>query len=222
MPSDVLLEASSVTRHGDDGLPIFEPVSLTLCVDDRLALRGASGVGKTLLLRLLTQLDSPDRGAVRFRGQPISADAVPGFRRRVGVLFQSAPMMEGTVGENLELPFALAVARGSVFDRPRALDLLGQFKLAKLYERSVTDLSGGERQVVALVRLLLVEPEVALLDEPTTAMDPERAAVAEALVDEWHAAGPRATIWVSHDAEQLARTTTSSLTIVKASDRDDS
>ncbi len=205
-----LLTAESVTRSTRDG-PIFTPISFELTCGDRLAVKGPSGIGKTLLLRALTLLDSADVGAIRFRGQRIEDRDVPAFRRHVHLLAQSAPMITGTVRNNLELAFGLAQVNQRSFDGDRARALLDRFELLTLFERDASLLSGGERQAVALVRALLLEPCVLLLDEPTSAMDPARTQIAEQLVDQWHQAGQRALIWVSHDAVQLSRVTTSSL-----------
>lgn len=211
-----LLSARALVRAGDDGAPLFEPLDLDLAPGERLALRGPSGSGKTLVLRALTLLDPADGGDIRWRGEPIADAEVPAHRRRVHLLAQSAPLVDGTVRDNLALPFELAVADDER-DDDRALALLDRFGTAALFDRPSADLSGGERQMVALIRALLIAPSVLLLDEPTTALDPERAAVAEELVGEWHADDPeRASIWVSHDAAQIDRVTDRRVTITRA------
>ena len=93
------------------------------------------------------------------------------------------------------------------FDRERALELLAALgRDAGFLQQPVTALSGGEAQITALVRALLVEPQVLLLDEPTASLDPATARAAEALVARWReAGGGRACIWTSHDRDQLRR-----------------
>jgi putative ABC transport system ATP-binding protein len=198
-------------RRDDSGAAIFEPVDLELGAGQRMGLLGPSGVGKTLLLRTLTLLDAADDGQVLFRGEAIGNEDVPAYRRKVFLLAQSSPMIDGTVRMNLELPFTLSHTEGQTFDLDRAKELLARFGLASLLERAVGDLSGGERQIVALIRAVLLDPVVLLLDEPTSAMDPQRVETAEALIDEWHKGDERASIWVSHDASQIARTTNTTL-----------
>ena len=121
----MLLEACGVgrLRPGEQGW-LLHNVSLEVRGGDRLALAGPSGGGKTLLLRALALLDPLDVGAACWRGQPVAAAEVPAFRRRVAYLHQRPALFEGTVEDNLRLPFSLAVHREQSFDRERALALL--------------------------------------------------------------------------------------------------
>lgn len=173
---------------------------------DRLAVEGASGAGKTLLLRALAGLDGLDEGTLRSDRQPV-AD-LPRHRAAVAMVAQRAALFEGTVRDNLEAPFAYAV-REEVFDEDVARDLLIALgREAALMDQSGQELSGGEAQTVGLVRALLTAPRVLLLDEPTAGLDPERTAAVESIVTDFIASGlARAVVWTSHDAAQLARVT---------------
>ncbi|HEX6199680.1 MAG TPA: ATP-binding cassette domain-containing protein [Thermoanaerobaculia bacterium] len=212
--AEPILEAAGLGRRAPGGGPwLLRGVSLALAPGDRLAVEGPTGAGKTVLLRALALLDPVDEGEVRFRGRSPADREVPAFRRRVAYLHQSPALAEGTVEENLRLPFRLAVHRngggagaGARFERARAVELLAALGRDEGFlGREREDLSGGERQIVALVRLLQLEPEVLLLDEPTAALDPTTTGNAEELLSAWAAAAGRAWIWVSHDAEQGAR-----------------
>lgn len=204
----VLLEACGVgrLRPGEQGW-LLHDVSLEVRAGDRLALAGPSGGGKTLLLRTLALLDPLDAGAVRWHGQPVAAAEVPAFRRRVAYLHQRPALFEGTVEDNLRLPFGLAVHREQSFDRERALALLAALRRDESFlAKAQGDLSGGEAQVTALVRLLQLGPSVLLLDEPTAALDLGTARQVEELVDRWRAeVAGRAVVWVSHDPAQGRR-----------------
>lgn len=186
---------------------LFHDVSLSIRAGEDVAVVGPTGSGKTLLLRSLAFLDPLDAGNILWRGELISSSSIPSFRSRVVYLHQRAAMLPGTVEENLRYPFTLQAHRGRAFDRNWTIGLLAETgRNADFLSRSVPALSGGERQVIALLRALQLEPAVLLLDEPTTALDPEATATIEALVRRWRgASAERGTVWVSHDADQIRR-----------------
>jgi len=186
---------------------------LDVAVDpgDRLAVRGPSGAGKTLLLRALAGLDALDEGELLADGEPVAS--LPQHRAAVAAVAQRPALFDTTVRDNVQAPFAFAVHDGVAYDEARALALLARLgRGAGLLDQTVDGLSGGEAQTVGLLRALLTDPVVLLLDEPTAGLDPERAAAVEAAVEAFLQADPaRAAVWTSHDAAQLARVTTRSL-----------
>jgi putative ABC transport system ATP-binding protein len=205
---DWLLEARGVGRRLDETDWLLHDVTLTVAPGDRLALVGPSGAGKTLLLRTLALLDPLDAGGIYWKGEPLLDDAIPVFRGQVIYLHQRPALFDGTVEANLRQPFLLRAHRARRFDRERVLGLLaGLGRDASFLTRLQRDLSGGEGQMVALVRALQLEPAVLLLDEPTAALDRSTAQVLEQMVDRWwtEASGGRAFVWVSHDPEQARR-----------------
>jgi putative ABC transport system ATP-binding protein len=201
-----MLEARSIARRAGDRW-LLRDQSLALAGGERIALSGPSGSGKTLLLRALALLDPLDGGEILFEGQPIEPAGVPAFRCRVGYLHQTPALSDGTVEANLRLPFALAAHRRRRFDRERAVELLQRLgKDETFLRRRRGELSGGEAQITALVRLLQLTPSVLLLDEPTAALDPRSAELARGLLRRWQEAdtGARAYLWVTHDASLAA------------------
>ena len=207
--SAVLLEARDISRRHPNGRDwLLEGVSLEVRAGDRLAVVGESGSGKTLLLRALVLLDPFDAGQVLARGTPIDHDGVPSFRREVIYLHQRPTLWDETVMASLEQPFELAVYREQSFDRPWAIDRLADLGRDEAFlDKLVADLSGGERQLVALLRALQLGPSILLLDEPTAALDAAAARAVEQLLGRWLAESPdtRALVVVSHDAEQARR-----------------
>jgi putative ABC transport system ATP-binding protein len=132
---------------------------------------------------------------------------MPDYRAQVQYVPQRAVLLEGSVEENLRLPFSLQVWCQHLFDRERAVALLGSLgRDAAFLSKSATALSGGEGQILALVRTLLLQPSILLLDEPTSALDRQTTQQVEALVSDWlKAEGERACCWVSHDPAQQQR-----------------
>ncbi|NIP58725.1 MAG: ATP-binding cassette domain-containing protein [Gemmatimonadetes bacterium] len=204
-----MLTVRDAGRRLDDGW-IWRKLSFRLPPGDRLGLVGPSGSGKTLLLRALAALDPLDEGTIELDDRALDDWEVPEYRARVTYVPQEATLAEGTVWGNLQAPFAFGVHQGKVFDEERAAHLLrGLGRGASFLEKESGDLSGGERQVAALVRSLLLEPRILLLDEPAASMDDELAAGAEDLVSDWieEDGRERALIWTSHRADRLERVT---------------
>jgi putative ABC transport system ATP-binding protein len=202
-----MLEARSIARRAGDQW-LLQGQSLVISGGERLALSGPSGAGKTVLLRALALLDPLDGGEIRLDGRSIEPAGVPAYRCRVGYLHQTPALADGTVEANLRLPFSLAAHRRQSFDRACAVDLLRRLgKDDEFLRRRRGELSGGEAQIVALVRLLQLAPSILLLDEPTAALDPESAELARGLLRGWQEAdtGGRAYLWVTHDASLTER-----------------
>jgi putative ABC transport system ATP-binding protein len=204
----MLLEAKQIGRRPPGASTwLLDDVSLSIENGSRLAMTGPSGGGKTLLLRALARLDPIDRGAVHFRGRPVQHDAVPHFRSEVIYLHQRAALIEDTVDAALRKPFALKVHQHRKFDRERAARWLSELgRGGDFLSKRVSELSGGEIQITALVRALQLDPVVLLLDEPTAALDLQTATSVQTLITSWLDENPeRAMVWVSHNETQAQR-----------------
>lgn len=173
--------------------PHLEPASFTLAAGECAGVSGPSGAGKTLLLRALADLD-PHEGEVRLDGVPARRIPPPVWRRRVGLLAAESAWW----GERVRDHFQGDPAAG--------LERLGL--PAAALDWDVRRLSTGERQRLALLRLLENRPEVLLLDEPTANLDDAGRARVEALIRDYREAGGVAVVWVAHDTDQLARVAT--------------
>jgi putative ABC transport system ATP-binding protein len=204
-----LLKACGLGRRkpgGEDWL--LRGVCVAVRPGDRLALTGPSGSGKTVLLRALALFNSHDEGSIEWNGRSLSAEAIPAYRKQVTYLHQRPALFEGTVEDNLKYPFTLKSHRGKRFQRERVVCILETLNRDETFlEKSSRDLSGGEAQIVALIRCLQLDPAMLLLDEPTASLDRATADAAEVLLHQWQyeASGERSFIWVSHDLEQAKR-----------------
>ncbi len=196
-------------RPGADGW-LIRGVDLMVNPGDRLGVLGPSGSGKSVLLRAVARLDPIDEGSIQWQGREVRGDGVPAYRRQVIYLHQRPALMEGTVEENLQYPFTLRVHHDRTFDPARVEAMLQRLgREAGFFTKNARDLSGGESQIVGLVRALQLDPFVLLLDEPTASLDPGATAAVEGLLGDWLADRPdeRALVWVSHDADQARRMT---------------
>jgi putative ABC transport system ATP-binding protein len=159
---------------------------------------GPSGSGKSTLLRLCNRLEVPTSGTVLFHGEDVAGVDPLWLRRRVGMCFQRPTPFPGTVADNLR------VADPDASDA-RMRDTLARVGLTGSWlDRDATALSGGEAQRMCLARTLMAQPQVLLLDEPTSAVDAEAARVIERAVRDLTADGIPA-VWVTHDAAQVER-----------------
>lgn len=208
IPNDVLLESQGLGRRHPNGADwLLSDVSLSVRPGDRLAIVGPSGAGKTLLLRALAQLDRFDAGQLLWHGAPVLPRAVPEFRSRAVYLHQRPALFDGSVEFNLQMPFSLSVHADKRFDREWLVERLQSVgRDPDFLGRNCRDLSGGEAQIVSLLRALQLKPLLLLLDEPTASLDAQAVEAAERLVAAWGAGdATRALVWVSHSTDQARR-----------------
>ena len=165
------------------------------------ALLGPSGSGKSTLLRAIAGLDQPDTGTITIKGKDVTG--VPPQRRGIGFVFQHyAAFKHLTVRDNVA--FGLRIRKRPKAEVKEKVDnLLEVVGLAGFQTRYPNQLSGGQRQRMALARALAVDPEVLLLDEPCSALDPVNTAKIEELLFELK---PTCTlVIVTHNMQQAAR-----------------
>ncbi len=173
-------------------IPALCGLSLQIAEGEGIALLGANGSGKSTLLRILDALCFPSQGSVTFCGQRLRPELFHqdgfalSFRRRVALVFQNpdAQLFNPTVFDEVAFgPLQLQWPRQHVLSKVSAA--LGQMKIAHLRDRPPYRLSGGEKKRVALASVIVLEPEVLLLDEPTASLDPRSQSQLIDLIQDW-------------------------------------
>ncbi len=192
-------------RYGE--FRALDDVSLAVADGEFVAILGASGCGKTTLLRQIAGFDRPDAGEIRIGDAVVSTptDQVPPERRRIGIVFQSYALWPHmTVAENVA--YGLNVAGVKDPERKRRVDAaLALVELNGFADRPPARLSGGQRQRVALARCLVTEPSLVLLDEPLANLDVHLRASMEREFAKFHERTGTTMIYITHDqAEAMA------------------
>lgn len=173
-----IVQFSNVGLRYGTGKEVLSDVSFTLYPGSFYFLTGASGAGKTSLLKLLYLAQRPSRGMISMFGTDIITlprDRLPGLRRRLGVVFQDFRLIPHlSAFDNIALPLRVAGVTEQDLQKPVA-DMLEWVGLAGRSDARPATLSGGEQQRVAIARAVIRRPDMLVADEPTGNVDPEMA-----------------------------------------------
>lgn len=210
-PNPPLLELRSLAYGYSPNSSVLEEVSFCLYAGQHVGLYGANGSGKTTLFRLITGLAKAKAGEIFLHGKSIgSAQEFRLLRRHVGLVMQHAEdqLFCPTVLEDVSFgPLNLGMTAAQA--RERACQTLCQVGLEGFEDRLTHRLSGGEQRLVSLASVLAMRPDVLLLDEPTTGLDPEARHRLVHILQQL----PTARIIIAHNWEFLEQTCTSFITI---------
>jgi len=181
--------------------PALDQVSLEIEKGDFVFLVGASGSGKSSLMRLMLREDIPNSGSVHVLGENLvglPARRVPFFRRKLGVVFQDFRLLPNkTVAQNVAFSLEV-IGKSQGFIQEAVPDVLGLVGLAEKADRLPNELSGGEQQRVALARAIVNKPAILLADEPTGNLDPTTSEEIMALIHSINLAGTTV-VMATHD-----------------------
>lgn len=179
---------------------ILQPISGSFYKGKITTLVGPSGAGKTTLLKLCNGLLPPTEGTITINNQPIEQYDPTLLRKNVGIVLQSAPIIRTSVYENLALPRKL---HKEPFSKDEAIRFLEDVGLDESFLfRQATELSGGQKQKLAIARTLINNPEILLLDEITSALDPVSVHDIEELILKINKQYGSTIIWITHNLEQ--------------------
>ena len=166
-----LLELNQVSFSYPSGRPVIQEVDLEIKENDLIVIQGESGTGKSTFLKLFNRFCDPDNGRVLFNNKDLHEYSIDHIRSSIIYLPQLPLMIEGTVEDNLSFPFSFNTHKAKKYDHEKAMDWLDYFQLDLLPEHEALKLSTGQKQRIALIRAMLLEPSVLLLDEPGSSLD---------------------------------------------------
>jgi lipoprotein-releasing system ATP-binding protein len=200
-----------IFQHGERQLQVLRGIDLELHPGERVAVVGASGVGKSTLLHILGTLDVPSAGQILFDGKDLgrmsSKDLAEFRNREIGFIFQFHHLLpEFTALENAMMPGLIARIPRPECAR-QAEQMLVRVGLAERLTHRPGELSGGEQQRVALARALLLRPRLLLADEPTGNLDTRTGRAMHELFFELNAELGMTLLLVTHNDELAAQTT---------------
>ncbi|MFY9854453.1 MAG: ABC transporter ATP-binding protein [Terracidiphilus sp.] len=183
---------------------VLDGINLSVNRGETLAVLGRSGTGKSVLLRLIIGIETPDSGSVSIHGQNIAGldiDRLGKIRKKIGFLFQHAALYDSlTIAENVAFPLEHHRRDMSRSDRgDRVKQLLAEVGMAGDFRKLPSDISGGMQKRVGLARALALEPEILLLDEPTAGLDPISSGEIDDLILKLQRERHMASIVVTHD-----------------------
>jgi lipoprotein-releasing system ATP-binding protein len=212
MEESFMLRVENLTkifRSGDEEIVVLQDVNFAIREGEFIALIGESGAGKTTLLHLIAALDTPTRGAVYFFRETVGSYSMRQRSRyrnqRIGFVWQMQYLLpEFSAVENVMMPNLIG---GGDFEgaRSRAAQLLTEVGLARVVERQVGELSGGEQQRVALARALINRPSLLLADEPTGNLDSRSAERVFTLLEQLHRDHGLTSVLATHNSELAQR-----------------
>ena len=204
------------------GRKVLNGISLRVNRGETLAVLGRSGTGKSVLLRLIIGLETPDSGSVCIHGQDIAGlalDRMGEIRKKMGFLFQQAALYDSlTVQENVAFPLEhhrRDLSKSERLDRVR--QLLAEVGMDGAHDKMPSDISGGMQKRVGLARALALEPEILLLDEPTAGLDPISSGEIDDLILKLQRERQMASIVVTHDLHS-AKTIANRLALLNEGD----
>lgn len=180
---------------------ILKDISFSVQVGDIITVTGPSGGGKSTLLKIMGHLLSPTSGIIQYNGKDINEYEPTEYRKEVSYFFQNAVLFDETVRDNLAFP---ADIREDTFNEDQAIRGLETVQLSDTYlDKPIKELSGGEKQRVALIRNLMYPPKVLLMDEVTSSLDAENREIVLSFIRQLNEEENVTVLWITHNQEEI-------------------
>lgn len=180
---------------------ILKNINFSVNEGQIVTVTGPSGGGKSTLLKLIGLLNSPTSGTIQYQGKNVFEYEPTEYRKKVSYFFQNAILFDDTVRDNLAFP---AKIRGVEFDEGRAIEGLKIVQLSSTdLDKPIQELSGGEKQRVALIRNLMYPPKVLLMDEVTSSLDKENRAIVVSYIRRLNKEEKITVLWITHNQDEI-------------------
>lgn len=191
-------------KIGFDNQDVLKDISLQLFKGENLVVLGKSGSGKSVLIKCIVKLLTPDNGSINVLGENISSLKAPELaelRKKIGFLFQGGALYDSmTVRQNLEFPLRRVKKHLSqLMINQKVKEVLNEVGLLTSIDKMPSQLSGGMRKRISLARTIIVDPAIILYDEPTTGLDPVTSDEISALINDVQKQYKTSSIVITHD-----------------------
>lgn len=180
---------------------ILNQINYSVKEGQMITISGPSGSGKSTLLKIMGLLLNPTAGEILYKGKNIHSYEPTAYRKEVSYFFQNAVLFDETVRDNLAFP---AEIRDEEFNEERALEGLKTVRLPRTYlDKPIKELSGGEKQRVALIRNLMYPPKVLLMDEVTSSLDKENREIISDFIRRLNREENVTVLWITHNQDEI-------------------
>ena len=198
----------SVIKESEEDVKVLKGISFQVAEGEFVGIMGKSGCGKTTLLKTLGMIDKPTDGTIKFMGEDTSelyGDKLADIRNsKIGFIFQDFYLMDSlSVEENIMLPMILGKENVEVMTKAAA-KYAEQFEISHLLKKNPYELSGGEKQRVAICRALINDPDLILADEPTGNLDSKSGKIVINALNRINREFGKTIVMVTHDPQMAS------------------